>query len=896
MEKRLLVFGRRRWENGFPTEPEKMTSLPLIYKNAFGGEGYEKNPAGIGFQDGMLPLIEYPETLVASPKETPVPAAFCAMDIMVPQRMQYKGTYDLNYKNDFFPGHPADMDWKLFLLTCRDQWHNDFFKGDESYALHNMHPEMPEIEGKLPGLYARCFVMQQKKEGDTFGEIPLNLDTIWFFPEKCLGLLTFRGVVEVDDDEAESVTHLLGAYEYLSRPPRSLAYYKDALDKRINSDDALLKFLTTSDLIPEDHKCAMELLFVPGDFLGEPQESELVKNVKAKSEAIQTMANQRVEEEIKKAEKQMDAADIPDSEKTKVNGLDIINLMKKTDTPESDPEQEALYQKMEAIFPGITSGDTKKMDMKHFSMEKLQQVSNAAKEFADEKKANALKQLEQKINNARNDLEQRIDDMDTRIGKLKNAIKEGEADVSGQLQMLEDAKKQLEQNFDMMVMPDLDNPPQQPLPRLDSDKIRQQLDIVPAFPPELMEGIQHLQGQKAAGIDDDVTQKLEEQVRAEEQKYNETFTTIKETVETNLITAQKNFQDGYLMGAHYMDDGLSPHKAPLEEVKTRFLDAVHNNEDVSGMDWACLDLSGGNLDGIDLSGAFLEQVNFKGASLKGTNLSKSNLARACLDDADFSQAILEEANIGAVSAVGTNFSGANMKSAKLSKGNFTKAVFTGADLEKIEAQNLILNDADLSSVHISCVYFIDSQISGIICQNADIALSMFIKGDIENADFSGSVFNRCGFIDIHFNSVCFDRADLSNSAFVASAPEKSSMEEMSFKQAKFYQTNLMNMVLKGADFSSSDLEKAFFWNADLTGANLCDTYAKTAQFRKTKLTGAKLDNINLYQGSLAKANLVDASFKGANLCQADLLRSTITNTDFSGSNLDMTIIENWKPK
>ncbi len=891
LEKNLYVFGQRKWKNGIPTEPEEITSFPLIYQNAFGGEGYENNPVGKGFKDGLLPLVEYPNNLVASQNDKPIPASFSALDTMDPRRMQYKGTYEADYKEKYFPGHPEDMDWKIFLLTPEDQWNNEFFKGDEAYEICNMHPEISKIKGSFPGLYARCFIKQKINDGSKFGELPMNLDTIWFIPEKMLGLLVFRGVVEVKDDEAENFTHILSAYEYLSRTPRSLGYYEAALEKRINSDDAFLKFLTTSDLIPEDHKCAMELLFEMGQS-EKPEESQFVKNAEAKSAAMKKVADEKVEEAVKQAEKQMDQAKMSGEK----GSMDIKNLMGKKSESEPDTEIKELYEKMDAIFPGITSGDPEKMDMRHFSFDKLEQISEISQEFSEKKKKDAVVQVEEKINSARDDFKKQITNIETQIEKIEDNAEKTGYDHTTQIELLNNNKKQLEDNLDMLVLPDFDNPPKQPLPRMDSDMIRQQLDKVPAFPSEVMEAVQHVQAQKAAGIADETTKALEEQIKEAEKQYKEKLAAMKEKVEENLATAEISFKDGYLMGAHHMEEGLHPHKEPIEEVRDRFLSLVSKGEDVSKKDWACIDLSGENLEGIDLSGAFLEQVNFQNANLKGANLTKSNLARANLEEADFSGANLEEANIGSVSGVGTNFSEANMKSAKLSKSDFTNASFAGANMENIEALELTLNGADLSKIRMLTVFLIDAQMSDVKFCKADIELSMLVQGDMENIDFSDTVFNRCVFIDIHCNMICYDRADLSNCAFVATAPEKSSMDNMTFRQAVFFQTNLMNMVLKNADFSGADMTKAFFWDADLSGANLSGANAKLAQFRKTKLTGANLDNINLYQGSLAKAHLVNASFKGANLCQADLLRSTITNTDFSEANLDMTLIENWRPK
>ncbi len=47
--------------------------------------------------------------------------------------------------------------------------------------------------------------------------------------------------------------------------------------------------------------------------------------------------------------------------------------------------------------------------------------------------------------------------------------------------------------------------------------------------------------------------------------------------EQALEGARQGFKKGYFMGAHFMDEGSSPHKESLEEVKEKFIRAFSNN-------------------------------------------------------------------------------------------------------------------------------------------------------------------------------------------------------------------------------------------------------------------------------------------------------------------------------
>jgi uncharacterized protein YjbI with pentapeptide repeats len=880
-EKELYVFGQRKWQQGIPSKPDEIISMPLDYTKAFGGEGFDKNPAGIGYNDGMLPCIENPKHLVASKKDKPDPVGFSPLDPMLPQRMQYQGTYDADYKQKFFPGYPEDHNWKFFLCSPSDQWNNSYYSGNEGFNLTNMHPEIPDIAGKLPGLFARCFINQKKEDDEVFGELPLNLDTIWFFPEKLLGLLIFRGIVEVEDDEAETITHVLCGYESKSQQSRSLEYYKSAFEKRRKAEDAFLNNLNTQDLIPEGHKCAMELLMEMGAIEAGSSESALKNNMDAKAEAMQKTADDKIEEAIKQTENNMKDIDNPEQGK-----IDIQKMMKETSGKDPDPDVEEMNRKLETILPGISSNDPNKLDMRDFSSSKIEDIKKTVEDFSDKKMKSTKEMVNKELAKNDKEVKKQIETIDKQIDEIEASET---PDMSEQIESLKRSKQTLSESLGVIPDIDFDEPVKSAtaLPRIDTRKVKTQMSQMDLT---ITESIQHLQSMKSMGVEDEKTKELEKQIQ--EAMDN----TAKET-EKGLKESQKVFKEGYLVGAHFMDPGLSPHgDESREDVKKRFFETISMGESVSGGDWACIDLSEENLDGVDLSGAFLEQVNFKDASLKNANFSNAILARANLEGSDLSGTNFENANIGAVHAVNADFTNANLKSARLSKGNFTNANFTNANLEAIESLYIGIDHANFTKAYLPQVIFIEINIAGAKFVDTDMESSAFIKCTIEESDFSESVLNKCAFVETGLKNVTFEKANLSNACFVESGEEKSEMENLIFRNACLVQANFQNMDMQKVDLTNTNLENALFSGANLSEADLSNAQAKNAQFRKTKLTKAKLDRINLDQGSLAKANLVNASLKGANLHAVDFLRSTITNTDFSGSNLEATLIEHWRPE
>ena len=878
-EKRLYVFGPREWRGGTIAGHLPITSMPIDHAHAFGGKGYDKNPDGRGYKDGLLPSVEDPNRLVTSKADTPDPAGFGPLDPGRPQRMRFQGTYGDDYKRKFYPGFPEDFSWKYFLSAPEDQWIEEFWNGGESYLISNMHPEMASISGTLPGLYARCFIRSEVEGAQPeFSELQMNLDTIWFFPEKLLALLIWRKGIEVADDEAEHITHVLAAYEDVTQEPRTIEHYRDAMDLRLNSDDDLLHNLKTADLIPDGHRTAMQLLMDMAVEAGE--ESELEKNIDAKVESVNNIVDEKLEEALKQTEDVQANQELPEDfaenipkeagkHLTEDGRVDVRKIMKEQEEIKPDPDVDALNKKLEAIIPGITGGDLSKLDLREFSFDDIDKIMDEVDAFSDRKQAEALDTMKAEIAKAKEQVSAALSDNKEAIDKAPEE----------QVSQLKEYLKELEEL-------DLEKTEPSPLVRVDVEEIMAQMG---PMTPALGQAIEHLSAAKQAGIDDEITKELEKH-------FVETRDSQLAEIEEMLKDARSSFKETYIMVAHHMDEGLSPHKDPVEDVAARLLQDIADAKDVSGGDWACLDLSGKNLDGVDLSGAFLEQVNFKNASLKGANLKGAILARADLTGANLAGADMEEANLGAVTARAADFTDANLKSAVLSFGKFNEAKFVRCNLEDIESLGLTLSGADFREAHMPDMQFIESSIDGVKFLKTDLSTVVFYDCGIRNCDFSQAILKGASFADCRIENVRFEEAEMSGACFASTDPEKSSVSKVSFKGAVLKQANFQGMQMKGTDFSGADLENSNFLEADLTEANLALANAKGALFRKAQLANARLNSINLMEGSLAKAYLVGASFINANLFSVDFLRSTITDTDFSGANLDNTIIEDWRPR
>lgn len=260
VEKTVLAFGERYWDGNRVSAPAPFESMPLRWNRAYGGPDFPANPQGKGriVDQGIkwLPNLEHPASRIQTPDQVVVPAGYGAIDLLHPQRVALRGTYDEAWTKEHAPGFPPDVNWKYFNMAPRDQWLDAPLRGDEPYALDNLHPSRPLIEGRLPGLRVRAFAARQVKTAggseSKLREVSMRLSTVWFFPHAERMVLIFHGLAECAEDDGADLTHLLAAVERIGDgQARSDAHYLEVLNKRTQGRDAAFEILNDDDLIPE---------------------------------------------------------------------------------------------------------------------------------------------------------------------------------------------------------------------------------------------------------------------------------------------------------------------------------------------------------------------------------------------------------------------------------------------------------------------------------------------------------------------------------------------------------------------------------------------------------------------------------------------------------------------
>ncbi|MBB4275602.1 DUF2169 family type VI secretion system accessory protein [Rhizobium mongolense] len=222
VSKRLRVHGPRHWRartrktwkglidrsqedalDGWDlTEAEPVTHVPIDWRLAFGGRldgGTEKNPIGIGLVDQSLyrekpewpaPQIEAEAHPILDVSDRPSPAGFGPLSPFWGDRAIHAGTYDEAWLNQRHPLLPTDFDFRFWQAAHPDLVAEPWLTGNEEFALENLLPRYPLLEGTLPAV--RLEIEIDRGRGLARG--PMVLDGVHFDMRPGIGrvFLTWR--------------------------------------------------------------------------------------------------------------------------------------------------------------------------------------------------------------------------------------------------------------------------------------------------------------------------------------------------------------------------------------------------------------------------------------------------------------------------------------------------------------------------------------------------------------------------------------------------------------------------------------------------------------------------------------------------------------------------------
>ncbi|XYH95432.1 DUF2169 domain-containing protein [Sorangium sp. So ce1128] len=946
IDKSLYVIGDRTWGLLGMSDPAPFTEMPVTWRNAFGGEGFAKNPLGKGHGDrsAALPNIESPRHLIRARGDRPMPAGLDGYDITWPQRFSKLGTHDAAWRDECFPGFARDLDPTLFNMAPDDQQIDGFFRGDETFVVENMHPDKPRIEGALPRIAGRCFVCLKTSDGVEIREPAMKLDTVRLFPHRERGVVLFRGGVEVAEDDAKDVVAVLVACEAMGAP-RPAAYYHEYLAPRLgprnpdlpdDEDDVLMPEPEDPEAppLPDDKLSGLASRLRRQGFLGGTPDRAVRRAATAAAGAGVAAAGAREaraerDPDIEEIEAELRAMGIDPEHLDAAAGEDAAGSAR--DFPEGEDEDESLAWSESEAEAGVNhDADPEPIEPA---------AATTAPDLAeDAEDAEMLRQQDAILELARKRLRDQGVDPEAHLSQQgpsedPEPLDESEEAVVGLVEskitgralkldgvdvgalLAEARRRTAEQPSELSVSET-------------RERLRQAMQregVAPDKTEELLSAVdwQTLEGETRAAqadLDDDIPDEAPEAASAQpEEPAGDNFPEDEGAEFAEDEGAEFAEDEGAEFaedeGAEFAEDDapefaggldekasfraewgeearllahLLPASARLDsEEALRFrheVEAGHKDgRSFAGCDLTGADLSHLDLAGIDFSGAILESAFLTGSNLRKANLTGAILAHANLEGADLSEAKLDGANLGS----------ACLRDVKALGGvDFGDAVLVKADLWGADLSGAKLSGADLSEANLR-----DTNLEGVVAEKATFQQVDLTGARLSGARLSGSTFNEVNVTEVDFTGV-----DLSSATFIAAkgdgavfrnvmAKDLASVKGSSFAGADFSGAtlagaNLMGTCLRGSDFSDADLRGALLDEADLTEATLDRANLVEAMLTRTNLTGASLYAADLRQGVMNSACVRGAIFEKANLFGVCADRMIGDNdTSFEGANL-----------
>lgn len=920
--KRVAAFGRRIWQlspdGPIMTPPEPFERISLIWNNAFGGPDFQNNPEGKGAnamrclkhdKPAELPMVEIPDRLIHDVRDRPEPAGLGPRREDHPYRQRYAGTYGEAWLRNGFPGLPNDLDLRFFNTACRDQWLDEELKGGEFWRIINMHPEHAELKGHLPQFRIRCFVL---KSDDTFIELEMRCDTVWFFPGSMMGILIFRGGIPALDREAEDIEHILMGYERISDAVRPLSHYRDALDERTDPERAAHTILNERPLKPERTKDVEARI--------EAERQELLREVKERAERSRERA---IATGFRKASltspprslfheaNSIMTPEMPVITRSEINRneVDIGAVFSVVDDLRSVVGNQLTEQSARAKKAlGDAFGHLADRPRPAEASTVLRKASRLADRILSSSSASANTVVAGKIPSRHTikEIEREISDFNLHAN-VSASDETGDVGRTSESAPLRKARNRaLRQNdpdspfervrtlLSQSELPELRRNAPYASPRFgagsrpDMDGTNRFMDNLrqashPIADPDVKRKLSLMERMFANGIDDHGDDTSNDPAKAKEEKLFQ--------MREEIGQAEDRTASGMAELRRISPDPIAP-EDPLSDTDARELGSialtlVKDNGNLRERDLAGADLAGADLSGLDLRGVFLEGAKLRGARLIGTQMQGAVLTRADIRDADIRDADMSNANL-----CRTDMRQACLEGVRMDNAIIHHSRWAGADLSRARFQSNMFLEADLEGANLagamlSEVSFIKCNLSGISLDTAELRKTVFVETSLAGFGARNAKFESCAIIGAEANGTDLSGMTFANSSFIGG---------VRLRGAKLSRIDSTGSCWREADLTAADLSGARLDKADLGATTLEGACLRRASLKQAILHRANVNKANFFGASLLEAqaraaDLTDASFHRANLYAADLTDAVLDMTDLTGANLDCTIMK-----
>lgn len=508
---------------------------------------------------------------------------------------------------------------------------------------------------------------------------------------------------------------------------------------------------------------------------------------------------------------------------------------------QSGPDEQTLELQalLDKVCPGF--GSEGKLDLTKVNLAALQEVEDYLRAMAEGKRDQAITDAEKQLAELRDNL-------------LAAAVVPYDAPVQAKLAEIEDQIRRLRE------------PP--PLPRVDAEAVFQQME------QQHKEAIKSRERALAQGVNPAELPAMDLQVDA---------------LREQLAQAQSMARDAYRQGAHWMDEGSSPHPGREDALRDMLAKAAGVRPEAS--DFACVNLGGLNLRGVDLSDCYLEQIDATNADFEGAVLLGAIMPRARLHGTRFIGADLRKANIGRSHMLDADFSRANLVEATLGEAHMEKASFREADLQGVIWLATEFGEVEFDGANLGGAMILDADLSRCRFKDGKLAEANFLRCDFTGVDFSGADLQSVSFVECRLEGARFDGANMENTRFVGGCK----LTGASFLRARLIRANLRDTEAVDCDFREADLSMSDLSGANMRRAKLSGVTAIRTLCNGTEFTGAQMQSGNWMESALQQARLLGADFSDSNLYGANFIQATLGETRFDRANLDRTLLEQWRP-
>jgi len=872
--KTLRVFGPRAYKPGVlfgggASAPEPFTHCPLTWENAYGGHGYERNPAGKGYATAELPRVEYPDRPVKKQGQRGVvPAGFGPISPQWPQRQAKLGEkWGAAWEKKRKPFYAEDFDWTYFNAAPEDQQLEQFLNGDEQLVFENLHPQAPSFSVRLPGLRIRALV---RGHDDAVHDRKLLLDTLYADLDAGRLYLTWRGHVPVRELDLTDVKSALIASEPLLELPRPTEHYRRILEEF------------------EDDPIGLQAKLPPG-FMEVAQAVEAAEAAEMNGEPMP---------DLKKVAENLPAGcPFPPWFLAAVAGdPDPLGIM--------DGFPKELLDEADPIGVKAAAGPLADVDPKRVTNalgaaqgrppKELPDALEAAAKELPEKEAQSLRDAAAEVRRSLTDAEQGRPEVAEALAKPPPQPTEPQPSAAEQL---EGAKAQTRAELDGLEARIRDLPPDQQgdaLAKVQSGKAGvagvPTLDDMVAKALAPLDRVELPPAPEIPDVEGQLAQ-MKQQLVADEAKlrgrgidhpllglFAMGHRLIDKAPRPGVVEPPD--MSGLMGGLQGAKDqllaagvGLTALK-PLTGLTDRLGDLMAKlpqpkrppKRDYAYQDLRGQDLSGQSLASLSFARADLTKANLRGADLKGADLSEAVLKKADLSEADLTGAKLDQADLEGALLAGARLEKASLRQAKLLKVtgpgvHLAEADLEGADLQKASLPAALATGANLTDAWIAEADLSGARLRGARLEQCHGAKAKLAKADLREAD--------CRFAEL--TKADLREADLSGADLSIADLSKVRGDGLKLVGVKFDMGQLTKARLHGADLQGARSGMGSLEGSDLRGADM-----RRVVFEKVDMSGTVLDGVDFSEARLEQCMLRGAQASEARFVRADLTRSHAT--------------------